>query len=144
MLNRGTKSTVACVELCSAADGVRAAGVSGRAFQLSTAPGVRRGVGDTRRAWCVGEGAAVTWCQVNASVRRFWHKASTEVARGELVPVCAKIFLGNLARAAAVSYAKTLSLAEGYWHKTQHSTPREKRGKVATGAWEWAWEDVSA
>ena len=124
MLNRGTDTSGAYVELCSAARGVGVAGVSGRAFQSSSAPGVRRGVGDTWRAWCVGVSA---WCQGGATVRRYWHKAGHkaghEVARGGFVPVCAKIFLGNLARKAAVSYANTPSLAGGYWHKTQHSTP---------------------
>lgn len=93
MLNRGTSTSGACVELCSASLGVGAAGVSGRAVQLSLAPAVRRGVGGA-----AGNGAVETWCQIGASVREFWHEAARVVARGGLVPACAKIFLGNLAR----------------------------------------------
>lgn len=121
MLNRGTKSTVACVELCSAASRVRAAGVSGRTLQLSSAPGVRRGVG--------GDAMDTTGARLGASWRGF-------------VPVCAKIFLGNLARAAAVSYANTLNGVEGYWHKTQHSTPRGRNGEALP--WIWTGADGSA
>jgi len=110
MLNRGTYTSGACVELCSAARGVGAAGVSGRALQSSYAPGVRRGVG-------------MAWCQVCARVREYWHRGETKVARGELVPVCAKIFLGDLAGTAAVSCANTPNGVGEYWHKTQHSTP---------------------
>lgn len=111
MLNRGTNTSGDCVELCSASLGVGAAGVSGRAFASSSAPRARRGVGGA-------------WCQVCDTVREYWHRGAAVVARGGSVPVCAKIFLGDLAGTAAVSCANTPNGVGEYWHKTQHSTPR--------------------
>jgi hypothetical protein len=111
MVNRGKNSLGDCVELCSASLGGWAAGVSGRAFALSFAPRARRGVGGA-------------WCHGYATVREYWHRVVTVVARGGSVPVCAKIFLWDLAGTAAVSYANTPNGVGEYWHKTQHSTPR--------------------